>query len=79
MVTILFFGIQAISLLVLIVFIHEYKRIAYKHESLLQRIEDDSSPRSIHHSNIIIWIYAAITFSILIGTTVFFFSIVSTL
>ncbi|PIR53709.1 hypothetical protein COU75_04695 [Candidatus Peregrinibacteria bacterium CG10_big_fil_rev_8_21_14_0_10_42_8] len=79
MIIILFFGIQTISLLVLILFMHEYKRIAYKHQTLLQSIEDDSTPRSINQSTIIIWIYAAITFSILIGTTFFFFSIITSL
>lgn len=79
MITILFFGIQTISLLILIVFMHEYKRIAYKHQELLRSIENNSTPRSIDHSTIIIWIYAVITFSILIGTTFFFFSIISSL
>ncbi len=77
MLTMLFFGVQLISLGVMLLFIHEYKRITFKHEEMMKVIEDEASPKSVFHSTVIIWIYAGITFAILIGTTAFFYTIIS--
>ena len=73
MLTIFFFGIQIISLCVMLLFIHEYKRIAYKHQQLVESIENITTPKCMIHSTIIIWIYAATTMTLLISTTVFFY------
>ena len=73
MLTIAFFTIQLVSLAIMLIFVHEYKRITYKHQEILLSIESTKVPKSILHSTIIIWIYAGITFAILIGTTAFFY------
>lgn len=79
MLTIAFFTIQLISLAIMLIFIHEYKRITYKHHDILLSIDSKKRPKSIIHSTIIIWIYAGVTFAILIGTTAFFYSIIAQL
>ena len=76
MLTILFFGIQMLSLGIMLLFIHEYKRITYKHQEMLEMIEHDTPPKCTFYSTIIIWIYVIVTLTILIGTTTFFYSII---
>lgn len=46
MLSIAFFVVQVLSILVAILFIHEYKRITHKHESLMDAIDAGSMPSS---------------------------------
>jgi len=79
MLTIAFFTIQLISLIIMLLFVYEYKRITYKHQAILLSFESKKQPKSTIHSAIIIWIYAGITFAVLIGTTAFFYYNISDL
>lgn len=67
-----FLIIQGLSLAVMLLFIHEYRRITFKHERLMESIEPGKKPMSTFHSNMIIWIYIIITIAILIFTSVYF-------
>jgi|GEM_PF-2490406 hypothetical protein len=50
-----FIAIQAVSLSVMILFVHGYKRIAHKHEDLVHTIESGVKPSCMFQSTIIIW------------------------
>lgn len=70
--TVTFVAIQLVSLAVMILFVHEYKRISRKHEELLHTIEEGVKPSCKIQSTIIIWIYAAVMLAILFVTTSIF-------
>ncbi|MCA9371100.1 MAG: hypothetical protein KC680_04035 [Candidatus Peregrinibacteria bacterium] len=69
MPTIVFIVIQAISVCIMLLFIHEYKRITLKHEQLLAAIEPGKKPSSTFQSNLIIWMYIIITIFIVLSTS----------
>ena len=58
-----FWALQILSIGVMLLFVHEYKRITHKHETMLHAIEHHAKPRSVFSSNIIIWIYVITTFT----------------
>lgn len=64
----LFVGMQVLSLCVLFLFVHEYKRISHKHSLMLAAIETKMKPRSTLSSAVIIWMYVISTFAIAIAT-----------
>lgn len=72
MLTIAFIVIQMASLAVMLLFVHEYKRIAHKHEQLVHAIEQGEKPSCTLQSTIIIWMYIILLLSILIGTSAIF-------
>lgn len=72
MLTIVFIAIQLVSLAIMLLFVHEYKRIAHKHEVLLHTIEPGVKPSSKLQSTIIIWIYVIVIFVIMFATTAMF-------
>lgn len=77
MLTAAFIAIQVLSLAVMLLFIHEYKRITFKHERLMHSIEAGSKPVSTFHSNLIIWIYVIVTIAIVVSTSAFFYLLLS--
>ena len=77
MLTAAFVVVQVLSLAVMLLFIHEYKRITFKHERLMHSIEPHSKPVSTLHSNVIIWVYVISTIIVVVSTSSFFFVLMS--
>lgn len=73
MVTIVFIAIQLISLAVMLLFVHEYKRISHKHENLVHTIEAGVKPSCTLQSTIIIWIYVISIIVVTVGSSVIYF------
>lgn len=69
MATIALIVMQVLSILVMLLFVHEYKRITHKHERMLQAIDETAQPKSTLQSNVIIWTYVATIFSVTAITT----------
>ena len=72
---ILFFIIQAVSLLTMLLFIHEYRRISHEHQELILAIEHGKTPSCKRQSEVICWIYIIATIVLLLLTTLLYFSI----
>lgn len=77
MLTASFVILQLLSLGVMLLFIHEYRRITFKHEQLLSSIEPGTKPTSSFHSSLIIWIYAIVTLGTITGMSVYFYILMS--
>lgn len=73
MVTIAFITIQLVSLAVMLLFVHEYRRISHKHENLVHTIEAGVKPSCTLQSTIIIWIYVIAISTVAIGSSIIYF------
>ncbi|MBT4119411.1 MAG: hypothetical protein HOG89_00305 [Candidatus Peribacter sp.] len=73
MVNFAFIGIQLLSLIVMLIFVHEYKRISHKHENLVHTIEPGVKPSCTLQSTIIIWLYVICILIVAISSSIIFF------
>lgn len=69
MLTIAFIVIQVLSLGVMLLFVHEYRRITFKHEQLLHAIEPGKKPSSTFQSGLITFAYTVATIIMMFGTS----------
>lgn len=70
-----FIIIQAGSLLTMVLFIHEYKRISHQHEQMIIAIEHGKTPSCKQQSTVIIWIYVTVTFTLFFATTALYLTL----
>ncbi|MDP7477563.1 MAG: hypothetical protein QF442_03885 [Candidatus Peribacteraceae bacterium] len=73
MVTIAFIVIQLLLLAVMLLFVHEYKRISHKHEGLVHTIEPGIKPSCTLQSTIIIWLYVICVLIVAIASSAIYF------
>ncbi|MAE68672.1 MAG: hypothetical protein QF793_01610 [Candidatus Peribacteraceae bacterium] len=68
----LFIVLQLLSLAVMVLFIHQCKSITYKHQDLLDAVDEGTPPKCMMQSTVIIWMYIITTIAVMTGMTFLF-------